>query len=362
MPFKSPIRYSQSWEDHKIIENGLKIKKGDKVVSVLSSGDNFFNLLRFEPEIIYGFDKNIAQFYEVKLKIEAIKNLEYKEFIILLGHKGKDAERIKIFDYLKDRLDIETYTFWEKHKKIIYKGISTQGFTEKKISFERKIIKFFLGEYFSIFINSNDIHERKQIFEKKIYKSSLRFFSKIFINKIMAHISYHKDLIRNLPPNFNYNKIFWEKIRRVFVDIGCVNNPYLSWFFTGNLPHNQQFWQPYLQEKDYNTIRENLDKTKIFKKDLYEGLKDIESNSVNAFYISDIFDWMNYNQMEKTLREILRVGRNGTKVISFVILYDKKIPEDLKKYFTYDEAYNRKLFEIDRVGFYPKIHVWTIKK
>lgn len=362
MLFKSPLRYSQSWEDHRVIENGLEIKKGDNVVSILSSGDNFFNLLRFEPKSIYGFDRNRAQFFEVKLKIKAIENLEYEEFIKLLGYEGEDVERIEIFDQFSDKLDLETYDFWKKHKRIISKGTATQGFTEKKFSFERQLIKFFLGKYYPIFIKSSDMHERKQIFEKKIDRSSLRFFSKFFTNKTMVRLLYQKDLVKNLPPHFDYNKLFWKKNRLMFVDIGCINNSYLSWFFTGNLPNDQQFWQPYLQEKNYKTIKRNLDKIKIFNKDLNSGLKDIESNNIDAFYISDIFDWMSCKEMKKNLLEILRVAKNEAKIISFVIMHDKSIPKDLEKYFTYDENENKKLLEIDRVGFYPKIYLWNVNK
>jgi len=362
MLFKSPLRYSQSWEDHRVIEKGLEIKKGDVVVSILSSGDNFLNLLRFEPKIMYGFDINPAQFYEVKLKIKAIETLGYEDFIKLLGYTGKDEERVKIFGSLSDKLDPETCSFWGKYKAVIRGGIASQGSTEKKFSFERQVINFILGKYYYNFINSSDINERKKIFEKKIDKSYLRFFSKFFTNKTVSNLLYNKDLVKNLPSNFDYNKIFWEKNRRVWVDIGCKNNPYRSWFFTGNLPYDQQFWQPYLQEKNYTKIKNNLDKIKIFNKDLCSGLKDIDSNSVNAFYISDIFDWMNFDEMEKNLYEILRVAKNGAKIISFVIMYDKGIPKSLEKYFKYDENENKKLLEIDRVGFYPKICLWTVNK
>jgi len=53
--FKSPIRFAQGWEDHRVVEEGLKIKKGDVLACILASGDNVLNLLRFKPEKIYFF-------------------------------------------------------------------------------------------------------------------------------------------------------------------------------------------------------------------------------------------------------------------------------------------------------------------
>jgi len=362
MLLKSPLRYSQSWEDHRVIEKGLGVSNGDTIVSILSSGDNVLNLLRFEPRVIYGFDRNAGQFHEVKLKITAIKYLEHKDFLKLLGYEGDNNERRDLFNYLSDKLDGDTRDFWKKHEVIIEKGISLQGFTEKKISFERRIFKFFLGKEYAIFVDSNNRDERESIYEKKINRETLRFFSRFVKNKPMAHLFYHKDLVKNLPSTFDYYSLFWKKSRHMCVDIGCINNPYLCWYFTGILPENKQYWQPYLQKEHYQTIKKNAHKLLVFNKDICEGLKGIENDSVSTFYISDIFDWMSYEKMEKNLKEMIRVARHNAKIIDFIIMHDKGIPKSVERNLIYDEKTNKALLAYDRVGFYPNIYLFHVIK
>ena len=94
---KSPIRFAQGWEDHKVIEEGLNIKKGHVLAGILASGDNILNFIRFEPSKIYAFDISHAQIFEVKLKLTALEHLNHTEFITLLGYNGTDIERQEIY-------------------------------------------------------------------------------------------------------------------------------------------------------------------------------------------------------------------------------------------------------------------------
>src|SRR4029079_15006538 len=50
------IRYAQVWEDHLLLERGLRIEPKDHVVSVTSGGDNVLALLLQEPRRITAID------------------------------------------------------------------------------------------------------------------------------------------------------------------------------------------------------------------------------------------------------------------------------------------------------------------
>lgn len=360
--FKSPIRFAQGWEDHRVIEEGLNIKKGQIIASVLASGDNVLNLLLLEPLEIYVFDVSDAQIYEVKLKLAAIKNLNYKDFLKIIGYDGKNKERIKIFYSISGKLDDETLSFWIKNIKIVKRGVAFNGWWEKYSASWKYVIKSLLGRDFKRYIESGNILERRKIFEKRINKKSLRFFSKIFTLKFFTNIIYQKHAVKNIPNDFDLYKNFWNTLKHFFVDIECNNNPYHYWVFTGQIPKNQNLLQPYLQEKNFKFLKENLDKIKINKNDFYNGLKVFNENYFDAFYLSDIFSWMNIEEMQNTLFEVIRVAKNKSKIISFVLNHDKNLPEKVKKYINIDEEKSKELLLKERVGLYSKINIWTIKK
>jgi S-adenosylmethionine:diacylglycerol 3-amino-3-carboxypropyl transferase len=363
MLFKSPIRYAQGWEDHRIIECGLQVKKNDTIVTILSSGDNTLNLLQFEPSAIYSFDINPAQIYEAKLKIAAIEQLSHTEFLTILGYTGAEQQREKLFHLLADHLDKDTLAFWNQHINLLRNGLASQGWMERSFSFVRALIRFFLAEEYIHSLTAQSREERQRIFEKKINRPILRVITKIFMNnRPMIHVLFHKQAILNIPPSYDYQRSFWRNISRAFVDIGCVNNPYLYWIFTGELLKDEQYWQPYLQEKQYATLKKQTKKIRIYKQDLYNGLKGIESDSVDAFYVSDIFDWMSLEEIEKTLLEIVRVAKKNAKIVCFVLNYDKGIPPRVRKYISVDEIKSQEFSAQERVGFYSKINILEVQK
>jgi len=363
MLFKNPIRYAQSWEDHRVIECGLRVKKNDTIVAIISSGDNLLNLLRFEPATIYGYDINPAQIYELKLKIVAIEQLLYTEFLTFLGYTGTEQQRVQLFHRLRHHLDNDTYMFWNQHTHLLTQGLAFQGGFERQFSFLRHFIRFFLAEEYFHYATAQTRKERQEIFEKKLHRPILKLLTKIFINNsIMTHLLYPNRAIQYIPSSFNFNDCFWRKITRACVDIGCVNNPYLYWIFTGIVLEDRHYWQPYLQEEHYATLGQYTKNIHIFAQDLCVGLKDLESNSIDAFYISDIFEWMSQEEMEKTLLEIVRVAKKKARIISFVLNYDKEIPQHLHKIVDINEIKSLELFKQERVGLYSKINLLEVKK
>ena len=361
--FKSPIRFAQGWEDHRVVEEGLKIKKGDVLACILASGDNVLNLLRFKPEKIYAFEKSIEQIYEMKLKLTAIKNLSHTEFLILLGYLGKNNERVRLFNSISQKLDEDTYAFWKKHMRMIKKGFSFQGYWEKYSSSWRYPLKIFLGKNFNRYVNSESTVERKEIYEKHIYRPGLIFLSKFFKGPTLTKIVHINDTYyKNLPKNFEHYSYFWNVLEHFFVDIGCKGNPYHSWLLTKKMPTNEENWQPYLQKKNYEILRKNINRIIIVNKNIFDGLKDFEDNTFDGFYLSDVFDWMSEKEMENLLFEVIRVGKNRSRIIVFILNPKRNLPEKILSHVTYNKKVSRELWKKERVGLYSKIYSLEIKK
>jgi S-adenosylmethionine:diacylglycerol 3-amino-3-carboxypropyl transferase len=363
MLFKSPIRFTQSWEDHQVIESGLQVKKNDSVVAILSSGDNLLNLLRYEPAVIYGFDIDPAQIYEVKLKITAIEQLPYEDFLVVLGYTGTEGARVRLFHRLRQHLDNSTYSFWCRHINLLEQGLAFQGVTEKYFSFLRAFMRFFLAEEYVHFISAQTREERQKIFEKKLHTPIFQMLTKLFLNnRITTHLLFQNRATRYIPSSFDYQECFWRNMSHACVDIGCVNNPYRYWIFTGKVLEDRHYWQPYLQEKYYGMLQKQTKKIHLVEQNIYHGLKDLESNSIDAFYISDIFDWMSLKEIENTLLEIVRVAKKNARIISFVLNYDKGIPPDVRTLVHLDEKKSQELFSQERVGIYSKINLFVVQK
>ncbi len=95
---------------------------------------------------------------------------------------------------------------------------------------------------------------------------------------------------------------------------------------------------------------------------LCTGLRQLPNDSIDGFSVSDIFDWMNLSQIEAVLQQIIRVGRENAKVISFILNYDKGIPPAVQSHYLLDEKTSVMLQASERLGFYSKINLLTVTK
>ena len=93
------ILYSMCWEDPHILLQALDISNEDDVLSIVSGGENLFAI-------------NIEQIYLVKLKIAAIKNLDFEEFTQFLGFKPY-KDRLSLFNKIKVNLTKEEINYWK---------------------------------------------------------------------------------------------------------------------------------------------------------------------------------------------------------------------------------------------------------
>ena len=79
------LRYSQVWEDYKLLFDGLDLEPADHVVSIGSAGDNALALLARGVASVSSVDLNPAQTALCELKKVAISKVDNAEFADLLG-------------------------------------------------------------------------------------------------------------------------------------------------------------------------------------------------------------------------------------------------------------------------------------
>lgn len=112
----SLIRYSKVWEDHRTLSSALEVTKDDIIISITryiyiivvlckygrqlnyaflarSAGDNTLNLLLENPKKIVAVDLSPAQNAILELKIAAIKNLTYEDYLLVLGELDDTENR-----------------------------------------------------------------------------------------------------------------------------------------------------------------------------------------------------------------------------------------------------------------------------
>ena len=88
------------------------LKKNDKVLSVIGSGDQILNTIMFDSYNIDAFDISNFPKYYLKLKIACIKNLSYEEYLEFFY--GEDYFKKELFDKVVKTMDYNSKFFWSR--------------------------------------------------------------------------------------------------------------------------------------------------------------------------------------------------------------------------------------------------------
>lgn len=88
------------------------LKNKEKILSVIGSGDQILNSVLLGSKQITGFDISCFTGYYLKLKIAALKSLNYHEYLSFFSCQSKNRFSKKIYEKIIPYLDSDTEYFW----------------------------------------------------------------------------------------------------------------------------------------------------------------------------------------------------------------------------------------------------------
>lgn len=343
------IRYANCWEDADILLEALKIKEGGAYLSIASAGDNSLSLLSKNPSLVLAIDISPVQLACVEIRKTAFKNLSYDEMLVFLGiNDGLD--RSDLYHRLRSGLSEEAKAFWDQHPGFIKKGIIHVGKFENyfrlfrnyilRLIHDRKTIARLLGIH-----NTND----RIIFYNKIWNNlRWRMLFKIFFSrKMMGRLGRDPEFFKYVETDVA-NRIF-KRTEYALTVLPTDANSYLEYILTGNFKKSLPF---YLRRENFNAIRDNLDKLVIFKGNLRQAFQRNPEMKFDGFNLSDIFEYMSYNQYEEEVRDILDYAKPGARLVYWNMLADRKYVQGLDKRIRFLDNEASELFKQDKAFFY----------
>lgn len=365
------IQYYSSWEDICVIQEALKINSNDVVLSLTSSGCNILNFLLFNPKKIYAVDFNPYQNYLLDLKIQAIKNLNYEEFLELLGI-SQSNNAIEIYQSIRAQMDEKTRTFWDSKIKPIKKGLIYAG--EHDIKAFGSFLRFLIGkETIEGFFKCNTIEEQTEYYQKKFYGFPWKLFLKFSYNLSYMRLTLCLRLLyqfhfREKKPSeilkyirgVSYPKNPLRQIEFILTKNSIIDNYFASLIFL-NRYYNEKFFPPYLKKESFSILKERIDRIEIKTISIKTILNDLPDNSITKFNFSNSFDWFDEKDYTNIFSEIVRVGVNNGRIFFLSNRIDRVIPKNIKGLYSEKEFANQ-LLKKDRTILYSNFQVGKITK
>ncbi len=329
------IRYSQCWEDSQLmlaaLPAGVDVSVGT-VLSIASAGDNTLSILSLGERVerVLAVDFSFAQLALLELKMGCFRCLPYEDTLLFLGARGGAAEaplRLALFEKLKQArvLSSSCLNYFAQREEVVAAGVIHCGKLEGYFRIFSRFLLPLLHRPSTIdaLLQERSEASRAQFYERNWNTPLYKLASGLFFSRaVAALLGRERSFFKEAEDSFSR---FIAKAVETHLKSGAAEgNAYLSYILKGSygkvLPH-------YLRPENYAVIASNLDKISLRQGGLQDVLSSLAEDSVDAFNLSDVFEYMSKEDCAAVTRELLRVGRKGARLIYWNMLVDRSLQE-----------------------------------
>lgn len=345
------IRYSNCWEDSSALRKALKIKSGQRGISIASAGDNSLSLLLDDPSEIIAFDLNETQLFCVELKMAAFKTLSYSELLEFLGVRESNS-RLTMYQSVKKHMSAEATAYFDSNLSLIERGIIHVGKFEHYFQlFKKYVIPLFTSrKKINHFMQMDDPKEQARYYKDNFDNKRLHFLFGIYFGKeMMGKLGRDKSFFKYVEDSDNVAVRIKKRFELGVSNVPNNKNPYLSYilrneFGEGALPE-------YLKQENFDIIRERIDRITLFKGDLLS----IPADKYDFFNLSDIFEYMSDAQFEQNVNYISQIAAPNGRIAYWNMQGSKYVND---RGLTCQKELSEQLFVEDRAFFYKDFLVY----
>jgi len=348
------VRYANCWEDADILLKALEIKAGGTYLSVASAGDNAFSILSCNPSLVIAVDISGAQLACVELRKAAFLNLSYGETLQFLGVRER-LDRIGIYTKLAASLSPEARQFWDGHPESLRRGIIHDGKFEGYFGlFRTRVIPLIHRRAtVSTLLAKKELSSRIAFYDKRWNTLRWRLLFRIFASRyVMGHLGRDPEFFRYVEGDVASRIL--KRAEYALTILPTHNNPYLEYILTGNFMHSLPF---YLRENNFEAIRKNLGKLVLFKGNVIHALEAHRGLKFDGFNLSDIFEYMSYNDYVANLDRIIKASKGGARLVYWNMLADRKPSEEFRNRLEDLDEFAGELFMMDKAFFYKALRI-----
>jgi len=281
------------------------------------------------------------------------RQLTFEEHLAFGGvaFDGTNMDRVAVFKALDMPQHVREY--WERNITLIGKGFMTQG------KFERYLALF--RNYVLPLVHTR--RETEELIAPKSLGERRRFYGNVWNNlrwRLMFRVFFSRFVMGRLGRDKEFFKYvegsvagtLLERTEHAFSELDTSRNPYLHFIVNGC--YSAAF--PYaLRKENYDVIRENLGRIEFLGMSAEQFASGF-SGKIDAFNLSDIFEYMSQESMDTLYGALLEKAAPGARFAYWNMLVPRRCSVALSKKYgvVTDEAENMKYLLKDKAFFYSR--------
>ncbi len=367
--------YPQIWEDPVVDMQAMDIAPGHHVVAIASGGCNVMSYLTAHPGAITAVDLNPAHVALNQLKLTAARHLPTHEDFRRFFSAGRSPINEDLYDLLlAPKLDEPSRTYWSS------RGLSGR---RRITMFTKGFYRFgMLGHFIGLahlsarlygvnpgqLLKARNLDEQRAFFEENL--------SPLFDRKLVRWITSSPVSLYGLgiPPaqyvelaeGRHMADVLRERTERLACGHDLKSNYFARQAFGRRYGADGDFGSlpPYLQRKNWPTIKSGADRVKTVKQSITTVLAAAPAKSVDRVVLLDAQDWMSTAQLNALWAAIAHAAAPGARVIFRTAAQasplERRLSPQLLARWTYQTKRSAELAQQDRSAIYGGFHLYTL--
>ncbi len=346
----SHIRYAQCWEDADVLVEGLDVQPGDVCLSIASAGDNALALLTRDPGRVIAIDLSAAQLACLALRVAAYRTLSHSEVLELVGSEPSSRRRA-LYRRCRPRLEAQATRFWDDRLSLVDHGIGAAGRFERYLRLFRRFVLPLTqssDRVDRLLQEHQSVDERRRFYDAEWNHWRWRllfrgFFSQFLLGRLGRDPSFFEHVSGSVADRL------LARSRHGLTALDPSANPYLQWMLTGR----HRTARPLaLRAKYFEVIRSRLDRLEWHQASLEETLAHTPPNTIDAFNLSDMFEYVGHDHYQRLLAQCTEVGRTGARLAYWNLFVPRHRPPALADDLEPCRARAERLHAHDKTFFY----------
>ena len=318
------LRYANCWEDADVLLAGLRVRPGDRLLSIGSAGDNSFSLLTQNPARVTAVDINAVQLSLMRLKAAAFRTLDHPDFLRFLGFAPAAAsDRWTLFQRVCRDLPAADAAYWTARRSLVERGIIHGGKFEHYFRlFRERVLPWIHGTTrVRELLAPKPVAEQAAYFDRHWNNRRWRTLFRLFFSRrLMGRLGRDPAFLREVEGSVG--KRILTTAETHLRDAACQSNYFLRYILTGGfgtvLPH-------YARPENFALIRDRLDRLK-----LYHGLLESACGRGERFdgiNLSNIFEYMSPALFGRTAAALRDHTVPGTRLAYWNLLVPRRLTQ-----------------------------------
>lgn len=357
-PSAPRLHFTETWEDPRSDARALRLRPGDRVLAITAGGCTPLSLMTEAKVTLTSLDYNPAQTYLLEFKAAALRRFPPAQVDRML-RAGEEAA--PAYQRIRDQLSPGARAFWDEgaNREMLERGVARAGVGTGVFyrigRFLRRAFEPPLLE--SLFQAGGDLEQQRRFYEERLEYPRVRWLACALGpwlsgprgRRALFGVDYFPLATERNIPSF-----LWDRVEHALTRIPAADNYFLSRVLLDRDLPSPGGRPPYLEDAHQELLRDNLERLEAVTSPVEVHLRGLDASSVDAFQLSNVFEWMPAETIPAVFAELVRVARPGARILFRNLFTERWPPPELGGHLAHDGPLSSELLEQDRSFIYAR--------